>query len=30
MRYYTYTYFIDGVPEYVGKGKGDRWAATYA
>lgn len=21
MRYYIYTYFIDGIPEYVGKGK---------
>lgn len=25
MTYYTYTYFIDGVPAYVGKGKGHRF-----
>ena len=27
MNFYTYTYFIDGVPEYVGKGRGHRWAS---
>lgn len=27
MTYYVYTYFIDGVPRYVGKGVGGRWAA---
>lgn len=25
MSYYVYTYFIDGVPRYVGKGVGGRW-----
>lgn len=27
MTFYVYTYVIDGVPRYVGKGVGGRWAA---
>lgn len=27
MSFYVYTYFIDGVPRYVGKGVGGRWSA---
>ncbi len=28
--FYVYTYFIDGVPRYVGKGAGGRWSAHRA
>ncbi len=27
--YYTYTFFVDGIPEYVGKGVYDRWLRHY-
>jgi hypothetical protein len=29
VEFYTYTFFINGVPEYVGKGKGNRFKAHY-